>query len=46
MNSNKKIRVVMGTNITRESVLLDGQGNVIDEGTSSSQLLKKHYGRN
>jgi len=43
--SKTKINVVIGTEIKRESVLLDGNGNVIEEGEGSQQLLKKRYGK-
>lgn len=45
MSTKHKIAVVIGTEIKKESVLLDANGNVIEEGEGSRQLAKKHYGK-
>lgn len=40
-----KIKVVIGTDIKRESVLLSKEGDVLAEGTNSRSALRKLYGR-
>lgn len=44
--SKKAIKVVVGSNVKRESVMIDPRGGeVLANGQSSGQLAKKLYGR-